>query len=190
MMATISLRRAVASWSLAMAMALLALVAIPVIAIAGPLAALALFFGAYVAAGEQSVAAAAGFPVGLLLTLILQHVVPVSEFGWKTFELSVYAGLIGFIGSGVANIVNRRGALLTVFESVFFWVVFGVADLFVVFFGYFLASACQLFLPRGSFVVAGVLVICVAGGLAGAFIGICMWITGGRSQPFPSLLQH
>jgi hypothetical protein len=189
-MASRSLKQTVAAWSLAGAMALLALGAIHMIAIAGPVAALALFFGAYVAAGQRSIAAAVGFPLGLLLALACQNLLPVTEFTGKTMELGAYVGLVGFFGSVVANIVNRRSPLLAAFEAVAYYVVFAVVYVSMLYFGYFFAVGCQLFLPRTSFLVAGVLVVCLSGGLAGAVIGICLWVTGRPQQPFPRLQLH
>jgi hypothetical protein len=176
----------VASWSLAVAMAVLALVMLQATAVAGVVAAICLFFGAYVANGQRSIASAIGFPVGLLLVVVFEPLFPVSELGGKYIGLAAYAGLIGLIGSTVANIVDRRSPLRTVIDAVAYSAVFGIAFLSLLYGGYMLLVVCQLFLPHGLFfaTVGSVLSICAAGGLAGALVGMCSWITGQPKEAF------
>jgi hypothetical protein len=166
----------VACWTVSGAVVLLGLLfsaaqSIPRQAFGSGVAAVAVFFGAYVSVRAWSGAASLGFPCALLLVRFGESLLPVSEFNFKTMELAAYAGVVGLIGSLVANLVSRRGILRAVVEGVEYFLLFAFAFLVGFYLVYFLSTAA-VFVPRILYRLVGLLVCCVAGGVAGAMIGM------------------
>jgi hypothetical protein len=166
----------VACWTVSGAAVLLGLLisavqSIPIKAFGVGVAAVAVFFGAYVSVSTWSAAASLGFPCALLLVRFGESLLPVPAGNFKTMELAVYAGVVGLIGSLVANLVSRRGSLRAVFEGVEYFLLFALAFLVAFYLVYFLSAAASL-VPRILYRLVGGLVCCVAGGVAGAMIGM------------------